>query len=101
MANNPGAKKRIRKSNKRRLENRYYAKTMRNAVRKLRASESSSEAEEMLPKVVSMVDRVAKRGQIHANKAGNIKKQISKKGSFIEVILLFAISSRFPTALTV
>ena len=79
MANNPGAKKRIRKSNKRRLENRYYAKTMRNAVRTLRASESSSEAEEMLPKVISMVDRVAKRGQIHANKAGNIKSKLAKK----------------------
>ena len=51
---------------------------MRNAVRKLRASESSSEAEEMLPKVVSMVDRVAKR-QIHANKAGNIKSKLAKK----------------------
>ena len=69
MANNPGAKKRIRKSNKRRLEN-HLRKTMRNAVRKLRASKALSEAEEMLPKVVSMVDRVAKRGQIHANKAG-------------------------------
>ena len=37
MANHKSALKAIRKSEKRRLHNRYYAKTMRNAVRQLRA----------------------------------------------------------------
>ena len=37
MANHKSALKRIRQTKTRTLHNRYYAKTMRNAVRKLRA----------------------------------------------------------------
>ena len=65
MANNVGAKKRIRQNAKRRLENRYYGKTMRNAVRKIRAMKVKEEAAKELPAVISLVDKVAKRNQIH------------------------------------
>ena len=78
MANNKGAKKRIRQNAKRRLENRYYAKTMRNAVRKIRAMKDKNEAEKELPKVISIIDKVAKRNQIHTNNASNNKSKLRK-----------------------
>jgi len=78
MAHHKSAQKRIRQTAKRREQNRYYAKTMRNALRKLRATEDKKEASEKLPKVVSMIDRMVKRNQIHKNKGANIKSQITK-----------------------
>jgi len=78
MANHPSALKRIRQNQVRRMHNRYYLKTMRNAVRKFRALNDKKEAEEKLPKLVSMIDKVAKRGMIHKNKAANLKSSISK-----------------------
>ena len=78
MANHQSAKKRIRQSEKRRLRNRYYAVSTRNAIRKLRATTDKAEAEAMLPKVSSMLDRLAKRNIIHNNKAANLKSKLTK-----------------------
>ncbi len=78
MANHLSAKKRIRQTEARRLHNRYAARTTRNAVRKLRASTDKAEATEMLPRVVAMLDKLAKKNQIHKNKAANIKSKITK-----------------------
>lgn len=78
MANNRSSIKRIRKSNARRLHNRYYAKTMRNAVRKFRTLTDKAEAEAQLPKMYSMIDKVAKRRIIHKNKAGNLKSKLTR-----------------------
>ena len=69
MANHKSAIKRIRQSETRRLRNRYYAKTMRNAVRKLRAMTDKTEAEAAYKKVSSMLDRLAGRNIISKNKA--------------------------------
>lgn len=77
MANSKSAKKNIRQNAKRRLENRYYGKTMRNAIRDLRTSSSKKDAEVALPKVISIVDKVAKRNQIHNNKASNLKSKLT------------------------
>lgn len=79
MAHHKSAQKRIRQTAKRRLENRYYGKTTRNAVRKLQALTSKEEAEKLLPSVVAMIDKLAKRNQIHKNKASNLKSSITKK----------------------
>ncbi len=79
MANHQSAEKRIRQDQKKRLHNRYYAKTTRNAVKKLRLSTDKKEAEEMYPKVVSMLDRLSKRNIIHRNKAANLKSSLAKK----------------------
>lgn len=73
MANNASAKKCIRQSERRRLHNRYYAKTTRNAIRALRNSSDKASAEEQAPKVYSMIDKLAKIGVIHKNKASNLK----------------------------
>lgn len=78
MAHHLSAKKRIRQTETRRLRNRYYAKTMRNALKKLRSTTEKSEAEEMLPKVTSMLDKLAKRNIIHKNKAANLKSSLTK-----------------------
>ena len=63
---------------KRNENNRYYAKTARNAVRKLRATTDKAEAAAQLPKVSSMLDKLAKKNVIHANKAANLKSKLSK-----------------------
>lgn len=78
MANHQSAKKRIRQNEKRRLHNRYYHKTARNAVKALHNTTEKGAAEEMLPKVTSMVDRLVRRNIIHKNKAGNIKSSMER-----------------------
>ncbi len=78
MANHKSALKRIRQNEKRRIHNRYYAKTVRNAVRKFRALTDHKEAIERMPKLYAMIDKLAKRNIIHKNKAANLKSKISK-----------------------
>lgn len=78
MANHKGSLKRIRQDKKKNLHNRYYAKTMRNAVRKLRALTDKAEAVEQYPKVQKMLDKLAKNHIIHKNKAANIKSGLAK-----------------------
>ena len=79
MAHHSATKKAIRKSAKRRLANRYYGKTTRNAMRKLHAMEDKGEAEKRLPEVIGMIDKLAKRNVIHRNKAANLKSQLTNK----------------------
>ena len=79
MANHKSSIKRIRETETRRLHNRYYAKTMRNAVRKLRATTEKEEAASLLIKVSSMLDKLAKKNIIHKNKAANLKSKLALK----------------------
>ncbi|MBP5258548.1 MAG: 30S ribosomal protein S20 [Prevotella sp.] len=78
MANHKSAIKRFRQDKKRTLHNRYYAKTMRNAVRKLRAITDKEEAVKLYPVVQKMLDKLAKTNIIHKNKAANIKSSLSQ-----------------------
>ena len=78
MAHHKSVKKHIRKTEKRRVENRYYAVTTRNAIKELRNTEDKEEALKMYPKVVSMIDKLARRGQYHKNKADNLKSKLMK-----------------------
>ena len=77
MANHQSAKKRIRQIEKRRVHNRYFAKTARNAVKQLRDTSEKEAAQELLPKVASMLDKLAKRNIIHKNKASNLKSKLA------------------------
>jgi small subunit ribosomal protein S20 len=77
MANHKSSIKRIRQIDKKKLHNRYFAKTARNAVRKLRATKERAAAAELLPKVSSMLDKLAKKNIIHKNKAGNLKSKLT------------------------
>jgi small subunit ribosomal protein S20 len=78
MANHKSALKRIRQNEVRKLHNRYYMKSMRNAVRKFRSLENKKEATEQLPKLYTMIDKLAKRDMIHKNNAANLKSSITK-----------------------
>jgi len=78
MAHHKSALKRIRQTETKRLHNKYYTKTARNAVKKLRSVTNKEEALQMLPKVSSMLDKLAKRNMIHDNKASNLKSSLTK-----------------------
>jgi len=78
MAHHKSAKKRIRQDEKKRLQNRYYKKTTRTAIKKLREMEEKTDAQKFLPKVISMIDRLAKRNSWHSNKAANLKSKLTK-----------------------
>ncbi len=76
MANHKSALKRIRQTEKRRLYRRYYAKTMRNAIRDFRKITKKEEAEKQINGLISLIDKNAKRGIIHKNKAANLKSKL-------------------------
>ncbi len=78
MANHKSALKRIRQTEKKRVHNRYYGKTMRNAVRLFRELDDKKEAEEKLPSILSIIDKLTKRSIIHKNKAANIKSKLTR-----------------------
>jgi small subunit ribosomal protein S20 len=79
MANHKSSEKRIRQDETRNANNKYYAKTTRNALKSLRTTTDKKAAEELLPKVTSMLDKLAKRNVIHSNKAANLKSEITKQ----------------------
>lgn len=78
MANHSATKKDVRQAAKRRERNKFYGKTTRNAIRDLRAAKGK-EGVDKLPEVISMIDKLAKRGVIHKNKAANLKSKLSRK----------------------
>ena len=78
MANHKSSIKRIRQTLTKRLHNRYYAKTTRNAVRDLRSTTEKEAALALLPTVTAMLDRLAKKSIIHKNKAANLKSKLAK-----------------------
>ena len=79
MAHHKSALKRIRQDAKIRLRNRYYKKSARTAIAKLRGMTDSKEAATFLPKVISMIDKLAKRNTWHKNKASNLKSKLTKQ----------------------
>lgn len=78
MANHQSSKKRIRQDAIKRIRNRYYKKSTRTAIVKLRSLEDKSEAETFLPKVLSSIDKLAKRKTWHKNKASNLKSKLMR-----------------------
>jgi small subunit ribosomal protein S20 len=78
MANHAATKKDVRQSRKRNERNRYYGKTTRNAIRDLKALETKQEASDKVPEVSSMIDKLARRGIIHKNKASNLKRKLAR-----------------------
>jgi small subunit ribosomal protein S20 len=79
MANHKATKKDVRQAAKRRERNKYYGKTTRNAIRDLKALKDGKEALKALPEVASQIDKLAKRGVIHKNKAANLKSKLARR----------------------
>lgn len=78
MANHKSSLKRIRSTDAKRVVNRYQAKSTRTVLKKIRGEKDKKAAEEALPKVISMLDKLAKKNVIHKNKASNIKSKLAK-----------------------
>jgi len=78
MANHKSSLKRIRQTAVKTLRNKYQHKTNRNAIKELKNSTDKKEATTMLPKVSSMLDKLAKQKVIHSNKAANLKSKLTK-----------------------
>ena len=68
----------MRQEAKRRIHNRFYKKTTRTSIKQLRDMTEKEEAEKFLPKVISMIDRLAKRNTWHKNKASNLKGKLMR-----------------------
>lgn len=77
MAHHKSALKRIRQNEKKKVSNKFYAKTTRNAIKALRNASDKEEAEKLYPGVVAMIDKLAKRNIIHKNKASNLKSKLA------------------------
>ncbi len=78
MANHKSALKAVRQAETRKEDNKYYARTMRNSLKKMRKTTEKAEAEKMLPELNAMLDKLAKKNVIHKNKASNLKSSITK-----------------------
>jgi small subunit ribosomal protein S20 len=78
MAHHASSKKRIRQTIKKNLQNRYYKKSTRTAIKKLRLLKDKEQAVALLPKVIAMIDKLAKKNQFHSNKASNLKSSLTK-----------------------
>lgn len=78
MAHHKSALKRIRQTESRKEHNKFYARTTRNAIKQLRLTGEKEAAVEQLPKVASMLDKLAKKNIIHANKAANLKSSLTR-----------------------
>lgn len=78
MANHQSSKKRMRQDAAKRLRNRYYKKSARTSIAKLKATTDAKEASDLLPKVVSVIDKLAKKNLWHRNKAANVKGKLQK-----------------------
>jgi len=84
MANHKSAEKRIRNTKTKRTQNRYQGRTVRNAVKKLRETEEQETLVKELPKVVSQIDKLAKKNVIHKNKAANLKSKLMRKANVVK-----------------
>lgn len=78
MANHKSALKAARQAEARKEDNKYYARTMRNALKKMRKTTDKAEADKMLPELNAVLDKLAKKNLIHKNKAANLKSSITK-----------------------
>ena len=78
MANHKSALKRIRSSQRRKELNKYQLKTTRTFTKRLKNTTDKTEAQDLLKKVTSMLDKLVKKNIIHKNKAANYKSSLTK-----------------------
>ena len=84
MANHKSAEKRIRANEAKRVRNRYQHKTTRTVVKKLKSATTKSDAEALLKEVSSMIDKLAKKNNIHWKKAANQKSKLAKQANALK-----------------
>lgn len=84
MANHAATRKSVRQSAKRNERNRYQGKTTRNAIRDFKKLDTKQTANAEYPELASKIDKLAKRGIIHKNKANNLKSKLFKAAQKLE-----------------
>ncbi len=80
MADHKSAVKRHRQSQQRALRNSHFTSTVKTAMKKALAAveEKSAQAEEILNKAISTVDKVAAKGVIPKNRAGHYVSRLTR-----------------------
>ena len=76
MPNTKQAAKRLRQSEKARIQNKSARSAMRTSVKKVLSAETPEAAAESLPLAMKRVDKAAKRNVIHKNAAARIKSRL-------------------------
>ncbi|UOF94316.1 MAG: 30S ribosomal protein S20 [Bacteroides sp.] len=77
MANNKSALKRIKKSFKKKLYNKYYLKTLRHSIKKILKSDDKTQIKTLYTNTISMIDKLKSKNILHKNNASNKKSRIS------------------------
>lgn len=77
MANHKSAVKRIQTNARNTERNKAYKNTLRTYIKKVRASASKGEGEPLYRSTTSLLDKLAKKGIIHKNKAANQKAKLA------------------------
>lgn len=77
MANHKSAVKRIQTNARDTERNKAYKNTLRTFVKKVRAVSSKEEGEKLFRSTASLLDKLAKKGIIHKNKASNQKSRLA------------------------
>lgn len=82
MPHTQSAAKRLRKTEKRRMENRAAAKKLRNQRKASAVAITAGDASKVdteFKKTQEMLDRAATKGYIHPNKAARLKSRLVKR----------------------
>ena len=79
MANHKSSIKRLRSNSAKRLLNRYQEKTVRSSIKAFEANTDKTKATAELAKMLSMLDKLAKKNIIHKNNASNLKSKLTKR----------------------
>ena len=78
MPNIASAKKNMRKSRAATVRNRAQRSTLRTALKKAKAPSATAEER---AQAVSLLDRAARKGLIHPNKAARHKRQLARQAA--------------------
>ncbi len=78
MPNLKSAERRMRKSEKRRMRNRHYKSMMRTFIKKVKKAATKEEAEPILKKLYSILDKLVVKGIIHRNRAASYKSKLTQ-----------------------
>jgi len=82
MPNHKSAEKRVRQSEKRRVNNRSNRTKVRTYIKKLRtALDSKQDVAQVLPETISVIDKAVQKGVLHANAAARYKARLTVRAN--------------------
>jgi len=84
MANHKSSIKRIRSDETKKLRNKYQHKSTRTLIKKFQQETKKAAAKKLLPKTVSMIDKLVKNNIIHKNKASHLISQLVKQANALK-----------------